>query len=63
MSFKTLEDQVEYYAARAMELEAALAEAIDLAEEGWQYAPAYFQDKYDCADQIAILRGILRGCP
>jgi uncharacterized NAD(P)/FAD-binding protein YdhS len=36
-------------------LKAALREACDLAEEGWEYASDYFRDKHDSAGRIAEL--------
>jgi hypothetical protein len=45
------------------ELRAALKDAIDLAEEGWGYASAYFRAKYDIVTTIADLRAILSAVP
>lgn len=37
-------------------LRALLAEAIDLAEEGWDYASPYFKDKHDSTGRICALK-------
>lgn len=37
----------------------ALKDAIELAEEGWVYADAYFRDKWDLDGRLAILREVL----
>lgn len=35
-----------------------LNEAIELAEEGWSYAPEYFRTKWDSEGRLAGLRGV-----
>lgn len=45
--------------AALSEFKNALAEACDLAEEGWGYASDYFNDKYDSRGRIAELRSRL----
>ena len=44
---------------RIKQLERALAEAIELAEEGWGYASPYFREKWACEQRIAELRALL----
>jgi hypothetical protein len=39
-------------ARRIAELEIALENAYDLAEEGWGYASPYFRDKWDATDRL-----------
>lgn len=36
-----------------------LEEALDLAEEGWDYASDYFRDKWECERQFKELRVVL----
>lgn len=40
-------------------LEQALADAIELAQEGWEYASAYFCEKWDSQERIEKLQAVL----
>lgn len=46
---------------RIAALTAALTDAIDLAVEGWHYAPDYFRDKWLSPDAIPALRAVIDG--
>ncbi len=41
---------------RVAELEGQLAEAIELADEGWAYADNYFRVKWNFVERIAAIR-------
>jgi hypothetical protein len=45
---------------RVEQLERALEEMIETAEEGWEYAAEYFREKWDCDGQINKGRAALQ---
>jgi hypothetical protein len=54
-----LERKIAAARAEAARLRDSLAEACDLAEEGWAYAGEYLNEKWDTKNQIAGLRAAL----
>lgn len=44
-------DSPGYWPQRAQRLEAALREAVELADEGWAYASDYFVQKWDFVER------------
>ena len=40
-------------------LQRALVDAIDLAAEGWSYAPDYFRDKWGADERLEELRAVM----
>jgi len=46
--------------AETAKLRDALSESVDLAEEGWAYAPEYFRNKWRCKERIAKLRAEIK---
>ena len=46
-------------ATLAAELAEAMAECIQLASEGWEYASPYFREKWECEKEIAKAQAAL----